>query len=73
MYRFGDAKGSGYGPKEQGAAAREFFTHATSVHLQGGQPSWLPGVDWTVSSSSTFSRVLARSSFPTATAIAQRE
>jgi aldehyde dehydrogenase (NAD+) len=36
---FGGAKRSGYGPKEQGTAAREFFTHTTSVYLQGGQSS----------------------------------
>ncbi|NKX55175.1 aldehyde dehydrogenase family protein [Arthrobacter mobilis] len=33
---FGGAKKSGYGPKEQGAAAREFFTHTTTVYLRGG-------------------------------------
>ncbi|MDR6620171.1 aldehyde dehydrogenase family protein [Sinomonas atrocyanea] len=32
---FGGAKKSGYGPKEQGAAAREFFTHTTTVYLRG--------------------------------------
>ncbi|MFJ3958428.1 aldehyde dehydrogenase family protein [Arthrobacter sp. NPDC090010] len=34
---FGGAKKSGYGPKEQGQAAREFFTHTTTVYLQGGK------------------------------------
>lgn len=33
---FGGAKKSGLGPKEQGSAAREFFTHATTVYLRGG-------------------------------------
>ncbi|WP_253905242.1 aldehyde dehydrogenase family protein [Arthrobacter sp. H14] len=33
---FGGAKKSGYGPKEQGTAAREFFTHTTTVYLRGG-------------------------------------
>ncbi|WP_032408143.1 aldehyde dehydrogenase family protein [Rhodococcoides fascians] len=33
---FGGAKKSGYGPKEQGQAAREFFTHTTTVYLRGG-------------------------------------
>lgn len=33
---FGGAKKSGLGPKEQGAAAREFFTHTTTVYLRGG-------------------------------------
>lgn len=32
---FGGVKRSGYGPKEQGAAAREFFTRTTTVYLQG--------------------------------------
>lgn len=32
---FGGAKASGYGPKEQGAAAREFYTHTTTVYLRG--------------------------------------
>ncbi|MEI4271128.1 aldehyde dehydrogenase family protein [Klenkia sp. LSe6-5] len=32
---FGGAKGSGYGPKEQGRASREFFTHTTTVYLRG--------------------------------------
>jgi aldehyde dehydrogenase (NAD+) len=35
---FGGAKKSGFGPKEQGAAAREFFTHTTTVYLRGGRP-----------------------------------
>ena len=35
---FGGAKKSGLGPKEQGAAAREFFTHTTTVYLRGGAP-----------------------------------
>ena len=34
---FGGAKKSGLGPKEQGNAAREFFTHATTVYLRGGE------------------------------------
>ncbi|MEW1934607.1 aldehyde dehydrogenase [Rhodococcoides fascians] len=34
---FGGAKKSGYGPKEQGQSAREFFTHTTTVYLRGGQ------------------------------------
>jgi aldehyde dehydrogenase (NAD+) len=33
---FGGAKKSGLGPKEQGPAAREFFTHTTTVYLRGG-------------------------------------
>ena len=33
---FGGARKSGLGPKEQGAAAREFFTHTTTVYLRGG-------------------------------------
>lgn len=33
---FGGAKGSAYGPKEQGRASREFFTHTTTVYLRGG-------------------------------------
>ena len=33
---FGGAKKSGFGPKEQGSAAREFFTHTTTVYLRGG-------------------------------------
>lgn len=32
---FGGAKRSGLGPKEQGTAAREFFTHTTTVYLRG--------------------------------------
>ena len=36
---FGGAKRSGYGPKEQGTAAREFFTHTTTVYLRAGQAS----------------------------------
>ena len=36
---FGGAKKSGLGPKEQGAAAREFFTHTTTVYLRGGAPA----------------------------------
>lgn len=36
---FGGAKKSGFGPKEQGAAAREFFTHTTTVYLRGGAAS----------------------------------
>lgn len=32
---FGGAKASAYGPKEQGAAAREFYTHTTTVYLRG--------------------------------------
>lgn len=35
---FGGAKKSGYGPKEQGQSAREFFTHTTTVYLRGGTP-----------------------------------
>jgi aldehyde dehydrogenase (NAD+) len=35
---FGGAKRSGLGPKEQGGAAREFFTHTTTVYLRGGTP-----------------------------------
>jgi aldehyde dehydrogenase (NAD+) len=35
---FGGAKKSGYGPKEQGRSAREFFTHTTTVYLRGGAP-----------------------------------
>lgn len=34
---FGGAKRSGLGPKEQGTAAREFFTHTTTVYLRGGR------------------------------------
>ena len=33
---FGGTKRSGLGPKEQGSAAREFFTHTTTVYLRGG-------------------------------------
>ncbi len=36
---FGGTKQSGYGPKEQGRAAREFFTHTTTVYLRGGGPA----------------------------------
>jgi aldehyde dehydrogenase (NAD+) len=36
---FGGAKSSGYGPKEQGRASREFFTHTTTVYLRGGTPA----------------------------------
>jgi aldehyde dehydrogenase (NAD+) len=36
---FGGAKRSGLGPKEQGGAAREFFTHTTTVYLRGGAPT----------------------------------
>jgi aldehyde dehydrogenase (NAD+) len=36
---FGGAKKSGLGPKEQGGAAREFFTHTTTVYLRGGAPT----------------------------------
>ncbi|MGE3287286.1 MAG: aldehyde dehydrogenase family protein [Pseudonocardia sp.] len=32
---FGGARHSGYGPKEQGRASREFFTHTTTVYLRG--------------------------------------
>jgi acyl-CoA reductase-like NAD-dependent aldehyde dehydrogenase len=35
---FGGVKKSGLGPKEQGAAAREFFTYTTTVYLRGGTP-----------------------------------
>jgi aldehyde dehydrogenase (NAD+) len=35
---FGGGKKSGLGPKEQGAAARDFFTHTTTVYLRGGKP-----------------------------------
>ncbi|TRW81204.1 aldehyde dehydrogenase family protein [Mycolicibacterium sp. 018/SC-01/001] len=34
---FGGAKKSGLGPKEQGGAARDFFTHTTTVYLRGGR------------------------------------
>ena len=33
---FGGAKKSSLGPREQGGAAREFFTHTTTVYLRGG-------------------------------------
>lgn len=33
---FDGAKKSGYGPKGQGTAAKEFFTHTTTVYLRGG-------------------------------------
>lgn len=33
---FGGAKGSALGPSEQGSAAREFYTHTTTVYLRGG-------------------------------------
>ena len=36
---FGGAKRSGLGPKEQGGAAREFFTHTTTVYVRGGTPN----------------------------------
>jgi aldehyde dehydrogenase (NAD+) len=36
---FGGAKRSGLGPKEQGGAAREFFTHTTTAYLRGGTPN----------------------------------
>jgi acyl-CoA reductase-like NAD-dependent aldehyde dehydrogenase len=36
---FGGARKSGYGPKEQGGAAQEFFTHTTTVYLRGGSPA----------------------------------
>ena len=36
---FGGAKKSGLGPKEQGSAAREFFTHTTTVYVRGGAPT----------------------------------
>jgi len=32
---FGGAKASGHGPKEQGRAAREFFTRTTTIYLRG--------------------------------------
>lgn len=34
---FGGAKKSSYGPREQGEASREFFTHTTTVYLSGGE------------------------------------
>ena len=36
---FGGARKSGYGPKEQGQSAKEFFTHTTTVYLRGGTPA----------------------------------
>lgn len=33
---FGGVKDSGSGPKEQGRAAREFFTETTTVYLRAG-------------------------------------
>lgn len=36
---FGGAKKSGLGPKEQGRASREFFTHTTTVYLRGNDPA----------------------------------
>jgi hypothetical protein len=33
---FGGVKDSGAGPKEQGRAAREFFTETTAVYLRAG-------------------------------------
>ncbi|WP_433122299.1 aldehyde dehydrogenase family protein [Arthrobacter koreensis] len=36
---FGGARKSGYGPKEQGQSAKEFFTHTTTVYLRGGNPA----------------------------------
>ncbi|RAN69530.1 aldehyde dehydrogenase [Bacillus sp. SRB_336] len=38
---FGGAKKSGFGPKEQGEAARDFFTHTTTVYLRGGDDGQL--------------------------------
>jgi aldehyde dehydrogenase (NAD+) len=38
---FGGAKQSGYGPKEQGRAAREFFTQTKTVYLRS--PDGLAG------------------------------
>lgn len=35
---FGGAKDSGFGPKEQGVAAREFFTTTTTVYLRPARP-----------------------------------
>lgn len=32
---FGGAKNSSFGPKEQGPAARDFFSHSTTVYLRG--------------------------------------
>ncbi|NVN00380.1 aldehyde dehydrogenase family protein [Arthrobacter sp. SDTb3-6] len=34
---FGGVKKSGYGPKEQGQSAKEFYSHTTTVYLRGGQ------------------------------------
>src|SRR6478736_638552 len=34
---FGGAQKSGYGPKEQGQGAKEFYTHTTTVYLRGGR------------------------------------
>lgn len=34
---FGGAKASGYGPREQGRASREFFTATTTVYLRGAR------------------------------------
>jgi aldehyde dehydrogenase (NAD+) len=40
---FGGSKASGMGPKEQGEAARDFFTQSTTVYLTGGRsPHPLP-------------------------------
>lgn len=36
---FGGVKASGMGPKEQGEAARDFFTQSTTVYLTGGRSS----------------------------------
>jgi acyl-CoA reductase-like NAD-dependent aldehyde dehydrogenase len=35
---FGGSKESGFGPKEQGRAAREFFTTTTTVYLKASRP-----------------------------------
>jgi aldehyde dehydrogenase (NAD+) len=35
---FGGARDSGFGPKEQGVAAREFFTTTTTVYLRPARP-----------------------------------
>jgi aldehyde dehydrogenase (NAD+) len=35
---FGGSKDSGFGPKEQGRAAREFFTTTTTVYLKASGP-----------------------------------
>jgi acyl-CoA reductase-like NAD-dependent aldehyde dehydrogenase len=35
---FGGSKESGFGPKEQGRAAREFFTTTTTVYLKASGP-----------------------------------